>query len=109
MFEAECIGLKEALSWVLNGEERRAIVESDSLLTIDAITGQRENILEVRHIIDQCKSMLLVMPDVKIQYVRKQANKVARGLARLPCTLNGLNVFTSSPTYLVELCLLDIS
>lgn len=109
VFEAECIGLKEALSWVLNREEKKAIVESDSLLAVDAINGQRENVLEVGHIIDQCKSMLLLMPDVKVQYIRRQANKVAHGLARMPCMINGLNVFTSPPTHLVELCLLDIS
>lgn len=109
VFEAECIGMKEALSWVLNQENKKATVETDSMLTIEAIKGQRENMLEVGHVIDQCKSMLLLMPDVKVKFVRKQASKVAHELARLPCMINGLIVYTAPLTHLVELYYLDFN
>lgn len=82
------------LSWVLSREEMKATVETDSLLTVDAINGHWENVLEVGHIIDQCNSMPLVMPDVSVKYVRKRANKVAHGLARLPCRIDCLNIYT---------------
>lgn len=78
VFEAECIGMNKALSWLLSRKERKAIVESDSMLTVDAVHGRRENVLEVGHIIDQCKLMVQMMPDVTVNYVRKQVSKLTR-------------------------------
>ena len=109
VFEAESIGVKEALSWVSSRGERKVIVETDSKLTADAINGHRECLLEVGHVIDHCKIILLDLPEVTVKHVRKQANKVAHGIARLPCVINCCNVFTSPPDHLVEACLFDAS
>ncbi|XP_074328486.1 uncharacterized protein LOC141666398 [Apium graveolens] len=61
-FEAECIGMREALSWVKSWEEKDVMMESDSKLTTDAISGEHEYVLEVGHIIDQCKLLLHSLP-----------------------------------------------
>lgn len=59
VFEAESIDMREALSWVMIRRERRVIVETYSLFTVATIHGKNENMLEVGHIIDQCKMMSL--------------------------------------------------
>lgn len=76
VFEAECIGMKEALSWVLNQGNNRVTMETDFMLTGEAINGQRENMLEAGHVINQCKSMLLLMPDVKVRFVRDKPTRL---------------------------------
>ncbi|XP_017221643.1 uncharacterized protein LOC108198399 [Daucus carota subsp. sativus] len=109
VLEAESIGVREALSWVMSRTERKVIVETDSKSTADAINGQLEYVTKVGHSIDQCIHFLRLMPDVSVKHIRKQANRVAHGLARLPCMINCFNVFTFPPTHLVEICMLDVS
>ncbi|XP_074347093.1 uncharacterized protein LOC141685916 [Apium graveolens] len=58
VLEDEALGIREALSWVKNMEERKVTVESDSLVAVNAINGQNNFLLEVGHIIDHCKIML---------------------------------------------------
>lgn len=91
----ECIGIRETLLWVMNREERIVFVESDSLLIVSAINGKNENILEVGHIIGQCKVLLESWSKVSVTPVRKHVNKVTHGLARLPCSINCFNLFKS--------------
>lgn len=109
MFEAECLGVQEALLWILSREERRVVLETDSLLTVNAIRNVNNNMLEVGHVIDQCKTFLGVLPEVSVKHICKQANKVAHGLARLPCLVNRCNVLTSPPTHLLDTFVLDAS
>lgn len=105
--EAECIGVREALSWVMAQQGRRATIESDSLLTVNALNGRSVNLLEVGHIIDQCKMLLQGLPLIRVSHIRRQANRVAHSLARVPCSLFCSIVFTSPPTHLVETILDD--
>lgn len=92
-FEAECIGVREALSWVKNRTDRDVVVESDSKMTIEAITGDHEYVLEVGHVIDQCKMLLHSLTGTSVKHIRRQANKVAHGLAKMPCSVNCCNIF----------------
>ncbi|XP_074324401.1 uncharacterized protein LOC141661315 [Apium graveolens] len=107
--EAECIGVREALSWVMTFQNKKIKVESDSLLTIRAIQGKRCNLMEIGHVIESCRSMLQHLPLVSINYVRKQANRVAHSLARITCSVNCFTVFSSPPNHLVETILNDFS
>ncbi|KAL8105033.1 hypothetical protein AgCh_028992 [Apium graveolens] len=110
VFEAECIGVREALSWVQSRDDRcEVVLETDSLLTVDAIKGTKEYRLEVDHVVDQCNVMPEQSYNVKISHIRKHANRVAHGLARIPCTVNCFNVFSSPPDHLVETVLSDNS
>lgn len=70
VFEAECIGMREALSWVMNRGERNVIVETDSILTISTIHGKNENMLEVVHTNDQHKVMLRSLSEVCVTHVQ---------------------------------------
>ena len=88
VLEAEALGIREALSWVKNMEARTVTVESDSFVAVNAINGQNKFLLEVGHIIDHCRLMLQSLPNVSVKYIRKQANEVAHGLAKMPCSIN---------------------
>ena len=108
VFEAECIGVREALSWLQSYRDWKVVVETDSLLTASALCTGRNNLLEVGHVIDQCRMLLHSLPGVCVKHVRKQANKVAHSLARIPCLLNCFIIFSSPPTHLVETVLRDL-
>lgn len=108
VFETECIGVREALPWLQNYREWRVVVETDSLLTADALCTDRNNLLEVDHVLDQCKILLHSLPGVCVRHIRKHANTVAHSLARIPCLLNCFIMFTSPPTDLVEIIVSDL-
>lgn len=75
VFEAECIGVREALLWVLSrGDNCEVVVESDSLLTIEAINGTKEFRLEVGHVVDHCKTMVQQFARVSYLKAFKQSN-----------------------------------
>ncbi|KAL8124645.1 hypothetical protein AgCh_012338 [Apium graveolens] len=107
--EAEVLGIREALSWVKSMDGRKVTVESDSLVAVNAINGQNKFLLEVGHIIDHCRLLLQSLSGVSVKFVRKQANEVAHGLAKMPCSVNCFIIFTSPPTHLVEICTIDAS
>lgn len=45
----------------------------------------------------ECRVIRSSSPGVSISYVKKQANKVAHMLAKVPCMVNCSNVFWSPP------------
>ena len=102
ILEAESIGVREALSWIMQRGDEQGIIESDSLLTIRALQGKKKYLLEVGHVVDSCKSLIQSILGFVFSYVRKQANKVAHDLARYPCSVNCSHVFTSPPSQLLE-------
>lgn len=89
-------------------EEMKVSVESDSLVAVNAINGMNNYLMEVGHIIDHCRLLLQSMPSVSVKFVRKQANEVAHGLAKMPCLTNCFVIFTSPPTHLGETGNLDM-
>lgn len=56
--EVECLGLREALSWVMKYPGRKVMIETDSLLMVRALHGKSKILLEVGHVIDHYKMML---------------------------------------------------
>lgn len=109
VLEAESIGVREALSWVMDRGDKNVIVESDSLLTVNTVGNKHNYLLEVGYIIDWCREILQLKPTFSIPYVRKQANKIAHGLSKLPCSIYCSNVISSPPTHPVETLLKDLS
>ncbi|XP_074322978.1 uncharacterized protein LOC141659936 [Apium graveolens] len=57
VFEVELIGVRETLSWIKEGQygSAKVLIESDSLLSIDAIQKDKINFLEVGEVIEECK------------------------------------------------------
>ena len=109
VMEAETMGVSEALSWLESKDLMHAIVETDSLNTIQALKKQCINRLEVGHIVQDCRAKLHSNPGFRVSFVKKCANKVAHELARIPCMLNCFIVFTSPPPLVLEILLYDSS
>lgn len=84
VFEAEALGVCEALSWIKMKAIHRAVVETDSLITVQALKRSTENQLEVGHVLQSCwLSTLQDNVGVSVSFIRKHANKMAYELARL--------------------------
>lgn len=47
------------------------VVETDSLLTANAIQSSVENMLEVGHVIDQCKVLLGILHESSVNHICK--------------------------------------
>lgn len=84
IFEAEAIGVREALSWVKdqNLQNKRVYIESDSQLTARAIQSGDANYLEVGVVIEKCCQKLHRLELVSLHFIRRNANRVAHQLAR---------------------------
>lgn len=107
--EAETIGIREILSWCRDtGSEWRAMVESDSLLFVNAITCDKNNLLELGEVIEDCRQILRDSPHISIHFIRRMANKVAHEIARITCLVNSEIIFTIPPTCLLETLAFDL-
>lgn len=107
-FEAEAVGMLEALSWIKNSTGQEVVVESDSLLVVEALQRGKEYQLEVGIVLKECQRILAEKSNVRIGHVRKLANKVAHLMARLPCELNSYNDFESPPLNVLETLVYDL-
>ncbi|KAL8099954.1 hypothetical protein AgCh_032277 [Apium graveolens] len=85
VFEAEVIGVREALSWVKDMQFNACKVEleTDSLLVVQGIKNSVINLLEVGEVLEQCRRYLRELEGISIHFVRNQANRVAHELLLL--------------------------
>ena len=109
VFEAESLAVLEGLTWLASMNHDKVIIEFDSLFTVPALQTSSVNLLEVGFILDACRNILESRSGYKISFVKRQANRVAHLVAKLPCSLNCQNVLTSPSDLLLEALLLDIS
>lgn len=75
-------------------------LESDSLLSVQAIKECVQNYLKARVLLEQCRSLLSSqarVARVSLGLVKKHANKVAYLLIMLSCMLNSFIDFSSPP------------
>ncbi|XP_074355573.1 uncharacterized protein LOC141695214 [Apium graveolens] len=110
VFEAEALGVREALSWIKDQQLHgtKVLVESDSLLTTKAIEGDKVICLEVGEVIEECKQALQNLSTVSVCFIQKNAKRVAHEIARIPCLVTSQNVFTSPSTCLLEPLMFDL-
>ena len=108
VLEAELTGIWEAMVWSRDVAESPVIVESDSLLSIQAINNGHDNILESGDLVQQCQEEIRSSSRISVSHVKKQANKVAHNLARIPCELNCFTLFSSPPSCLLETLLSEV-
>lgn len=103
VLEAEARGVYEALQWLKQLEIYNVVVESDSQVVVNAVKAREQYQFEVGHILDECSEILMNRSDLSLYYVKKQANRAAHFMARVPCMVNYFNCFTSPPDLLVEM------
>lgn len=68
-FEAEVWGVFEALRWLKELQMCNAVVETDSLLTVNALSKNVEYNLEVGDVLEDCKFFLRSNPNVSVSFV----------------------------------------
>lgn len=108
VMEAEDIGVQEALQWIKDMAAQRVIIETDSLLVINAVQKNQDYQLEVGNILVVCRSKLRLRPDLVIRHVKKRANRVAHLMVRIPCLLDSYNMFMSPPRMVLESLYSDV-
>lgn len=107
VFEAEAYGVKETLSWISSTFPQPVVIETDSLLTVQALEDRQKNQLEVGNLLHYCQEMLHKRRDVSVHFIRKLANKAAHCLAHIPCMLNNYKKISSPPSILLETLMSD--
>ena len=108
VFEAEVVAIREGLQWASGLPYHKIEIESDSLLAVHALTRPTDITLEVGYVLDECSSLIRSRPGLSIHFAKRQANKVAHLMARVPYFLECPSIFTSPPSSLVEALLYDV-
>lgn len=109
VFEAEVEAIKEGLKWLSSLPYQYVIVESDSLLAVQALKRSNDNCLEVGFALDECNDILLSRPGMSVSFAKRQANRVAHLMARIPCLLDSQSIIVSPPSVLLETLMYDAS
>uniref|UniRef100_A0A803QR46 Uncharacterized protein n=1 Tax=Cannabis sativa TaxID=3483 RepID=A0A803QR46_CANSA len=95
----EAVGVKEALSWLKDKGWNAVEVETDSLLTVQAVFSHQQMTSVFGMITHDCKTLLSSLPNVSLRFVKRSANKVAHFVARRSCfysdhIIHDVNVLT---------------
>ncbi|KAM6550485.1 hypothetical protein CsatB_000293 [Cannabis sativa] len=79
---AEIMGIKEALSWLKCNNYTQAVIESDSLVCVEAIRSDELIAFGFGFIVDECKNMFKSLSNVALFFVKRSANCAAYFVAR---------------------------
>ncbi|XP_074323179.1 uncharacterized protein LOC141660115 [Apium graveolens] len=105
--EAEAIAILEATRWASLLDLQHVDVESDSLISVQAINKTSENYLEAGVVFQECRDVLRARSDIVLSFIKKQANKVAHSVARVPCDVNCFVDFSTPPHSVLEYLVSD--
>lgn len=78
----EAMGFLEALSWVKHLGLHNVIVEGDSKSSVDAIVGSSSSISSFGDIINHCHSLLSILNNVSVLFVKRNANYMTHAFVR---------------------------
>ncbi|KAM6584020.1 hypothetical protein CsatB_011022 [Cannabis sativa] len=78
----EALGIKEALSWIKGKNWENVVLESDSLLSVQAIRSNQKMSSTFGIVIEDCRLLFSSLNNVKIRFVKRSANRVAHAIAR---------------------------
>lgn len=70
----ETIAIKEDLSWVKGQRWKHVILESDSLVVIQAIRSKVPMVSLVGRIIEECRSLIQELNTLSLFFVKRSAN-----------------------------------
>uniref|UniRef100_A0A803Q693 RNase H type-1 domain-containing protein n=1 Tax=Cannabis sativa TaxID=3483 RepID=A0A803Q693_CANSA len=79
---SEAMGIREALSWLKDKPFQQVCVESDSLVSVQAINSSVVMYSAFGLIVQDCKSLLDSMNNVSLRFVKRSANRAAHVIAR---------------------------
>ncbi|XP_074346406.1 uncharacterized protein LOC141685188 [Apium graveolens] len=109
ILEAEATGVQEVLQWVCGLGVSQVVVESDSLVVVNVLRKNSQYVSEVGSIFECCRAVLRQRCDLKVQHVRRQANRVAHSIDKLPCMSGTMNWFSTPPPCVLEMIVSDSS
>lgn len=102
VLDAEAKGVQEAIKWLEELPLLNVVVECDSEMVVKAVNNGILYHMEVGHILEWCRLKFKYREDISLSHVKKQANRAAHLMARVPCLLNGCITFSSPPSLLLE-------
>lgn len=109
VLEVEVAAIREGIHWLSMLPYDNVEIETDSLLAVQAIEQQLTNSLKVGFVVDECRTSIISRPGLSIIFAKRQANKAAHFMARVPCLLDCQSIFTSPPNMLLETLVYDVS
>lgn len=77
VFEVEAFSIHEGLQWLLSLSYQVVEVESDSLISVQALKHPHDNHLEVGYILDSCHSAPQSRPGLSVSFAKRKSNKAA--------------------------------
>uniref|UniRef100_A0A803QF42 RNase H type-1 domain-containing protein n=1 Tax=Cannabis sativa TaxID=3483 RepID=A0A803QF42_CANSA len=87
---AEVIGMKEALSWIKKKGWEDMIIETDSLIVVQALNSSVHMTSHFGLLVEDCRLILSTLKNILISFVYRYANRAAHNcLARGSCYLSG--------------------
>lgn len=102
VMEAKARSVQEAISWIEEMGLHHVPVECDSELVVNAVNNEISYYLEIGHILEFCRLKFKSRTDLFLCHLKKQANRAAHLMARVPCLLDSYNLFLSPPSLLLE-------
>jgi len=100
----EALGLFLALQWLSDMQFDNVDFETDSKLTVDAFLSYRNDTSEFGCIITSCRSLFShLFSNSRVEFVRRQANRVAHALARNTTFLTSSAVYYKIPNCIESL------
>ncbi|XP_030499807.2 uncharacterized protein LOC115715132 [Cannabis sativa] len=78
----EAMGIKEAFSWIKANHRSRVLIESDSMLAVQAIHSTQLMTSVLGLVVNDCRNILSSLSDVSLRFVRRSANCAAHFVAR---------------------------
>lgn len=73
----EVMGIKEVFSWLGTQQYSRVVVESDSLVSIQAIRSSFTMLSGFGLVVEDCKTLLRSLSNVDLHFVERSANRAA--------------------------------
>uniref|UniRef100_A0A803QAQ4 RNase H type-1 domain-containing protein n=1 Tax=Cannabis sativa TaxID=3483 RepID=A0A803QAQ4_CANSA len=83
VMEARAFGVKEVLSWIKASNISHVTVETNSLITVQALRSPVNTSSPFDCYIAKCKRTISNLNDVCLRFVKRSANRIAYGLARV--------------------------
>ncbi|KAK9092874.1 hypothetical protein Syun_027785 [Stephania yunnanensis] len=106
--EAEAIGVREALSWLKEGNMLQVTIETDAQVVVQPLSSNSKDLSYFGSLIDDCTELLTDMLSYKVCFVGRSANLAARKIAREASSRPGRYEWLVVPSFLIDVLKFDL-
>lgn len=96
--EAESMGFRQALLWLVELELTSVSIELDCLLVVNGVKDSLQTNFEFGAIVSHCRCLLSCYQSFQVRYVRRKANLAAHTLVRVSRFHASSKIFDFIPT-----------